>query len=111
MIAATMRPVSELDLVEGATILRGTVGSTAHGLHHGGQDDRDEMAVFLEPPEYQIGLAVARKEGVRRPFRFEHWVQRTQPEGARRGVLERCAGTPPFAFHSGPTDVSARVIP
>jgi hypothetical protein len=77
--------VEELDLVEGATILRGTVGSTAHGLHHGGQDDRDEMAVFVEPPEYLIGLALARKPGVRRPFRLEHWVQRTQPEGARSG--------------------------
>ena len=77
--------MEELNLVEAATILRGTVGSTAHGLHHGGQDDRDEMAVFVEPPEYLIGLALARKPGVRRPFRLEHWVQRTQPEGARSG--------------------------
>ena len=43
-----------------ATILRATVGSTVHGLHHGGQDDRDEMAVYIEPPEYLIGLARAR---------------------------------------------------
>ena len=27
-----------------------------HGLHHGGQDDRDEMAVYVEPPEYLLGL-------------------------------------------------------
>jgi hypothetical protein len=40
------------ELVERGTILRATVGSTVHGLHHGGQDDRDEMAVFVEPPEY-----------------------------------------------------------
>src|SRR5207247_5497650 len=72
-------------LVEQGTILRATVGSTVHGLHHGGQDDRDEMAVFGEPPEYLIGLRLARKQGVRNPYRFEHWVERTQPEGARSG--------------------------
>ena len=37
------------ELVERGTILRATVGATLHGLHHGGQDDRDEMAVFVEP--------------------------------------------------------------
>ena len=72
-------------IVERSTILRGTVGSTVHGLHHGGQDDRDEMAVFVEPPEYLLGLRLARRHGVRKPHRFEHWVERTQPEGARSG--------------------------
>jgi hypothetical protein len=72
-------------LVERGTILRATVGSTVHGLHHGGQDDRDEMAVFIEPPEFLLGLRLARKPGVRNTFRFEHWVERTQPEGARSG--------------------------
>ena len=47
-------------IVERGTILRTTVGSTVHGLHHGGQDDRDEMAVYIEPPEYLLGLARAR---------------------------------------------------
>lgn len=74
-----------LELVERSTILRATVGSTVHGLHHGGQDDRDEMAVYLEPPEYLVGLRLVRKSGVRTPFRFEHWVERTQPEGVRSG--------------------------
>ena len=46
------------EIVEGGTILRVTVGSTVHGLHHGGQDDRDEMAVYIEPPEYLVGLRV-----------------------------------------------------
>src|SRR5436189_6090474 len=73
------------EIVERGTILRGTVGSTVHGLHHGGQDDRDEMAVFVEPPEYLIGLRLARKHGVRNAYRFEHWIERTQPEGARSG--------------------------
>jgi predicted nucleotidyltransferase len=72
------------ELVEGGTILRATVGSTLHGLHHGGQDDRDEMAVFVEPPEYLLGLARAR--GIRGGlYGFEHFVERTQPEGVRSG--------------------------
>ena len=31
-------------------ILRATVGSTAHGLHLAGTDDRDEMGICIEPP-------------------------------------------------------------
>ena len=77
--------MTTLEIFEQGTILRATVGSTVHGLHHGGQDDRDEMAVFVEPPEYLLGLRLARKPGVRNPYRFEHWVERTQPEGARSG--------------------------
>ena len=70
------------EIVERGTILRATVGSTVHGLHHGGQDDRDEMAVFVEPPEFLLGLARAR--GIRGGlYGFEHYVERTQPEGAR----------------------------
>jgi predicted nucleotidyltransferase len=72
------------ELVERGVILRGTVGSTVHGLHHGGQDDRDEMAVFIEPPEYRLGLKLARGQG-RKLHPLEHWVERTQPEGARSG--------------------------
>jgi len=72
------------ELVERGTILRATVGSTLHGLHHGGQDDRDEMAVFIEPPEYLVGLSRAR--GIRGGlYGFEHFVERTQPEGVRSG--------------------------
>jgi predicted nucleotidyltransferase len=53
-------------------------------LHHGGQDDRDEMAVFIEPPEYVVGLARAR--GIRGGlYGFEHFVERTQPKGVRSG--------------------------
>ncbi len=72
------------ELVEQGTILRGTVGSTVHGLHHGGQDDRDEMAVFVEPPEFLLGHARAR--GIRGGlYGFEHYIERTQPEGHRSG--------------------------
>jgi uncharacterized protein len=70
-------------IVERGTILRGVVGSTVHGLHHGGQDDRDEMAIFLEPAEFLVGLRLARSGGSRGPL--EHYVERTQPEGARSG--------------------------
>ncbi len=71
-------------MVEQGTILRATVGSTIHGLHHGGQDDRDEMAVYIERPEYLVGLSRAR--GIRGGlYGFEHYVERTQPEGARSG--------------------------
>jgi len=70
-------------LVERTTILRGTVGSTVHGLHQGDQDDRDEMAIFLEPPQFLVGLRLAKSGDSWGPF--EHYVQRTQPEGARSG--------------------------
>jgi uncharacterized protein len=45
-----------------------------HGLANPGTDDRDEMGVCVEPPEYVTGLRA-----------FEHWVFRTQPEGAPSG--------------------------
>ena len=76
--------MSAKDIVERGTILRATVGSTVHGLHHGGQDDSDEMAVFIEPPEFLLGLA--RAKGIRGGlYGFEHFVDRTQPEGMRSG--------------------------
>ena len=76
--------MTTLEIVEQGTILRATVGSTVHGLHHGGQDDRDEMAVFVEPPDYLLGLRRAphMRGGL---YGFEHYVERTQPEGVRSG--------------------------
>lgn len=50
-------------------ILRRLVGSTLHGLANPGTDDRDEMGVCIEPPEYLLGLR-----------RFEHYVSQTQPD-------------------------------
>jgi predicted nucleotidyltransferase len=72
------------EIVERGIILRATVGSTVHGLHHGGQDDRDEMAVFVEPPEYLLGLRRAPGIGGGL-YGLEHFVDRTQPEGVRSG--------------------------
>ncbi len=61
-------------VARGGCIVRAVVGSTLHGLANAGTDDRDEMGVCIEPPEYVLGL---------RPF--EHWVSRTQDEGIPSG--------------------------
>jgi len=61
-------------IAEQGLILRGLVGSTVHGLANPGTDDRDEMGVCIEPPEYVVGLRT-----------FEHYVSRTQPEGVPSG--------------------------
>jgi hypothetical protein len=63
------------DLALGGEILRTVVGSGVHGIAIEGTDDHDEMGVFIEPPEHVLGL--------NRPV--EHYVFRTQPEGARSG--------------------------
>jgi hypothetical protein len=63
-----------LEVAQDNCILRGLVGSTVHGLSNPRTDDRDEMGVCIEPPEYIIGLR-----------RFEHCVARTQPEGSPSG--------------------------
>src|SRR4051794_18525847 len=61
-------------IAEGGLILRGLVGSTVHGLSNPGTDDRGEMGVCIEPPEYLLGLR-----------QFDHFVSRTQPEGVPSG--------------------------
>ncbi len=63
-----------LQIAREGCILRGLVGSEVHGLSNPGTDDRDEMGVCIEPPEYVIGLR-----------RFDHCVARTQPEGHPSG--------------------------
>src|SRR3954467_4357225 len=62
------------EIAMGGCILRSVVGSTVHGLSNPGTDDRDEMGVCVEPPEYLLGLR-----------EFEHWVSRTQAEGRPSG--------------------------
>jgi len=61
-------------IAEDGCILRSLVGSTVHGLENPGTDDRDEMGVCIEPPEYVVGLN-----------KFEHWVFRTRDEGVPSG--------------------------
>ncbi|SKM81459.1 Predicted nucleotidyltransferase [Mycobacteroides abscessus subsp. massiliense] len=55
------------------TILLGQVGSGLHGVTTG-DDDRDEMGICIEPAEAVIGLE-----------KFEQYIYRTQPDGARSG--------------------------
>ncbi|RKS08335.1 putative nucleotidyltransferase [Nocardiopsis sp. Huas11] len=61
-------------IAERGTVLRCQVGSGVHGLGLDGQQDRDEMGICLEPPEYVIGL---------RPF--EQYVHHSRPEHTRSG--------------------------
>lgn len=51
------------------TILQCQVGSGVHGTAIAGTDDRDEMGICVEPPEYVIGLQ-----------RFEQYIYRTATE-------------------------------
>jgi hypothetical protein len=64
--------ITDEEIADRGLILRGTVGSTAHGLHLSGTDDRDEMAVAIEPPSRLIGL-----------HPFEHYIQRTAEDRTR----------------------------
>jgi predicted nucleotidyltransferase len=63
---------SDRDIALGNEILRGVVGSTTHGTAIEGQDDRDEMGVFVEPAEHVCGLTPV-----------DHYIYRDQPEGVR----------------------------
>lgn len=56
-------------------ILRSVVGSGVHGIAIAGTDDHDEMGVYVEPPEYVLGIGQER----------EDYISRTQPEGVRSG--------------------------
>jgi predicted nucleotidyltransferase len=64
--------LSDREIALDNEILRGVVGSTTHGTAIEGQDDRDEMGVFVEPPEYVCGLVSC-----------DHYIYRDQPEGVR----------------------------
>jgi hypothetical protein len=61
-------------IAEDGLILRTQVGSPIHGLNVKEQDDRDEMGICLEPPEYVIGSQ-----------RFDQYEHRTQPDHHRSG--------------------------
>jgi hypothetical protein len=64
-------------IAEIGTILRGEVGSGVHGITLPGTDDRDEMGVCIEPPEYVIGLLHFEQ------YIYRSAVERTGREGAR----------------------------
>jgi hypothetical protein len=54
------------EIADRGVILQTQVGSGVHGTAIAGTDDRDEMGVCVEPPEYVIGLK-----------RFEQYIYRT----------------------------------
>jgi len=70
--------MSTLELCRTHCILRGTVGSSAHGVELAGTDDRDEMGIFVELPEHVCGL---------KPL--EHYIHREGPDGRIKGDHER----------------------
>lgn len=63
---------SPRDIVLSNEILRGVVGSMAHGTALSGHADRDEMGVFIEPPSFVCGLEA-----------LDGYEERIQPEGLR----------------------------
>jgi hypothetical protein len=67
-----MADESARDIALGNEILRGVVGSTAHGTAMAGSEDRDELGVFIEPPVNVCGLESC-----------DHYVKRDRPEGVR----------------------------
>lgn len=74
--------MTDQEIAEKNEIIRAVVGSTVHGLAIEGTDDRDEMGVFIEPPEYVCSLAKIIDAKGRE---VDQWVYRTQPEGVRSG--------------------------
>jgi hypothetical protein len=65
-------------IAERGMILRTQVGSGVHGTSIVGQDDRDEMGLCLEPPEYVTGLArVPAGLGAETQVEFEQYQRHT----------------------------------
>jgi predicted nucleotidyltransferase len=75
LLADPVLEYGDREAAQRGQILRSTVGSGVHGIAIAGTDDHDEMAVFVEPAEWVLGSE-------RGP---EHYVARSQPEGARSG--------------------------
>lgn len=74
----TVRPNVEYgdrDVALPNEILRSVVGSGVHGIAIAGTDDHDEMGVYIEPPQYVVGVRAVRRD----------YIWRTQPEGVRSG--------------------------
>jgi hypothetical protein len=66
-------------IAEEGMILRVQVGSGVHGTSITGQDDRDEMGLCLEPPQFVTGLARVPNgiEGQGPSVRFEQYERHT----------------------------------
>ena len=71
-------------VAEAGTVLRVQVGSGVHGTAIAGQDDRDEMGICFEPPEFVTGVARVRDGVSGRLIPFEQYERHTvwdQPGG------------------------------
>jgi hypothetical protein len=79
-------------IAENGMILRVQVGSGVHGTSITGQDDRDEMGLCLEPPQFVTGLArVPNGIGGQGPsVRFEQYERHTAWD--RPGALANRSG-------------------
>jgi uncharacterized protein len=66
-------------IAEAGMILRVQVGSGVHGTAVAGQDDRDEMGLCLEPPQFVTGLARVPNgiNGLGPSVRFEQYERHT----------------------------------
>jgi hypothetical protein len=66
-------------IAEKGMILRVQVGSGVHGTSIAGQDDRDEMGLCLEPPQFVTGLArvPSGTGGLEPSVRFEQYERHT----------------------------------
>jgi uncharacterized protein len=66
-------------IAEQGMILRAQVGSGVHGTSIAGQDDRDEMGLCLEPPQFITGLARVPNGvgGLAPAVRFEQYERHT----------------------------------
>jgi len=80
------------DIAEAGMILRAQVGSGVHGTSISGQDDRDEMGVCLEPPQFVTGLARVPNgiRGERPSVVFEQYERHTAWD--RRGGIANRSG-------------------
>src|SRR5215475_5400985 len=67
------------EIAEAGMILRVQVGSGVHGTAVSGQDDRDEMGLCLEPPQFVTGLAKVPNgiAGLGHSVRFEQYERHT----------------------------------
>ena len=77
-------------IAENGMILRVQVGSGVHGTSITGQDDRDEMGLCLEPPQFVTGLARVPNgiRGQNPSVRFEQYERHTAWDGPG-GVANR----------------------
>lgn len=87
-------------IAEQGMILRAQVGSGVHGTAITGTDDRDEMGVCLEPPQFVTGLARVPNgtNGLTASVRFEQYERHT--------AWDRAAG---IASRSGAGDLDVVV--